>query len=234
MSNSNLVTYTQLSPNHSGTRTQPISRFTPHCYVGQVTVERIGKGFEDPKRNASCNYGIGTDGRICLIVPEGYRSWCTSSAYNDQRAITIECASDSTAPYAFNDKVWKSLVDLAADCCKRNNKKKFVYIADKKTALAYKPKDDEMLMTFHRWYANKACPGDWFVGRAQSFADAVNEKLNGYVEVNIPKYVKVKAGDSLSKIAKAHGITLKEIKALNPKIKGPMYIIKVGQEVRVK
>lgn len=232
MSNSNLVTYTQLSPNHSGPRTQPISRFTPHCYVGQVTVERIGKGFEDPKRNASCNYGIGTDGRICLIVPEGYRSWCTSNALQDQKAITVECASDVAAPYAFNQKVWDSLVKLAIDCCKRNNKDTFVYIPDKTTALAYKPKSNEMLITFHRWYAKKSCPGDWFVSRAGKFADEVNEGLKGYSEVSL--YVKAHTGDSLSKIAKAHGLTLKEIKALNPQIKAPMYIVRVGREVRIK
>ena len=232
MSNSALVSYTQLSPNHSGPRTQPISRFTPHCYVGQVTVERIGKGFEDPKRNASCNYGIGTDGRICLIVPEGYRSWCTSNALQDQKAITVECASDASAPYAFNDKVWASLINLAVDCCKRNNKDTFVYIPDKTKALAYKPKNNEMLMTFHRWYAKKACPGDWFVLRAGQFADAVNERLKGYSEV--PLYHKAVAGDTLSKIARKYNTSLAEIKRLNPDIKGPVYLVKIGKQVRVK
>lgn len=232
MSNSSLVTYTHLSPNHSGTRTQKISRFTPHCFVGQVTVERIGKAFEDPKRNASCNYGVAVDGRICLIVPEGFRSWCTSNALQDQKAITVEVASDSTDPYAFTDAAWKSLVALAIDCCKRNGKDTFVYFPDKAKALAYKPKDNEMLMTFHRWYAKKACPGQWFVDRAQKFTEEVNAGLKGYTEV--PMYYKVHAGDNLSKIARAHGITLKEIKALNPQIKAPMYIVRVGQEVRVK
>lgn len=232
MSNSNLVSYTQLSPNHSGPRTQPISRFTPHCYVGQVTVERIGKGFEDPKRNASCNYGIGTDGRICLIVPEAYRSWCTSNALQDQKAITVECASDATAPYAFNDKVYNALIDLAVDCCKRNNKDTFVYIQKKEVALKYKPLDNEMMMTFHRWYANKSCPGDWFIAHAIEFANKVNQRLKGYSEV--PLYHKAVAGDTLSKIARKYNTSLAEIKRLNPDIKGPVYLVKIGKQVRIK
>lgn len=232
MSNSSLVTYTQLSPNHSGPRTQPISRFTPHCFVEQVTVERGCKSFEDPKRNASCNYLIGVDGRIALNVPEGFRSWCTSSAYNDQRAITVECASDATAPYEFNYKVWTSLIKLAVDCCKRNGKTKFVYIPDKAKALAYKPKNNEMLMTFHRWYAKKSCPGDWFVANAQRFADEVNEQLNGFVEV--PIYTMPHGGEGLRAIARRSGITFDEIKRLNPDIKPPMYIVKAGKQVRIK
>lgn len=232
MSNSSLVTYTQLSPNHSGPRTQPISRFTPHCFVGQVTVERGCKSFEDPKRNASCNYLIGVDGRIALNVPEGFRSWCTSSAYNDQRAITVECASDATAPYEFNYKVWTSLIKLAVDCCKRNGKDKFVYIPDKTKALAYKPKANEMLMTFHRWYAKKSCPGDWFVMSAQRFADEVNEQLTGFVEV--PIYTMPHAGEGLRAIARRSGISFDEIKRLNPDIKPPMYIVRAGKQVRIK
>ena len=41
MSNSKLVSYTKLSPNHSGKRTHTIDRITPHAVVGQLSVERI-------------------------------------------------------------------------------------------------------------------------------------------------------------------------------------------------
>lgn len=34
--NSPLVSYTKLSPNHSGQRTHSIDRITPHCVVGAV------------------------------------------------------------------------------------------------------------------------------------------------------------------------------------------------------
>lgn len=98
MSNSKLVNYTKLSPNHSGTRTHSIDRITPHCVVGQCSVETLGNIFMNKKSEASCNYGIGTDGRVLLCVDEDNRSWCSSSNSNDQRAVTIECASELKHP----------------------------------------------------------------------------------------------------------------------------------------
>lgn len=178
MSNSSLVAYTKLSPNHSGKRTCKISRITPHCFVGQVTLERIGTAFESTSRQASCNYGISKDGKVALIVDEGNRSWCTSSNYNDQRAVTIECASDTSAPYAMNDAVYKCLVNLCVDICKRNGKKKLLHLGSKDKALNYEPKSDEMVLTAHRWYANKSCPGDWLYSRYGQLAKEVTEKLS--------------------------------------------------------
>ena len=117
MSNSSLVNYTKLSPNHSGKRTHAIDRITPHCVVGQCSVETLGNVFAPTSRQASCNYGIGVDGRVLLCVEECNRSWCTSSNANDQRAVTIECASDTTAPYAFKDVVYQKLIALCVDIC---------------------------------------------------------------------------------------------------------------------
>lgn len=179
MSNSSLVDYTDLSPNHSGKRTHAIDRITPHCVVGQVSVERLGKIFEPVSRKASCNYGIGKDGRVLLCVDEGNRSWCSSSNANDQRAVTIECASDTTAPYAFNDAVYNKLVELCTDICKRNGKLKLIWISDKATALKYEPASDEMLLTVHRWFANKSCPGDWLMTRMDKLANTVTANLCG-------------------------------------------------------
>lgn len=102
--NSPLVSYTKLSPNHSGQRTHSIDRITPHCVVGQCSVETLGNIFLPTSRQASSNYGIGVDGRVGMYVEEKNRSWCSSSAANDQRAITIECASDNTEPYAL--RMW--------------------------------------------------------------------------------------------------------------------------------
>ena len=177
MSNSSLIDCTIKSPNHSGARTHKIDRISPHCVVGQLSAESIGGCFTSSSRQASCNYGIGKDGRVVLVVDEANRSWCTSSNANDQRAVTIECASDSTAPYAFNNAVYNKLIDLCTDICKRNGKKKLLWFADKNTALNYNPKADEMVLTVHRWFANKSCPGDWMYERMGDLANKVNAKL---------------------------------------------------------
>ena len=176
--NSSLVKYTSLSPNHSGQRTRSIDRITPHCVVGQLTAEGICACF--PKgREASCNYGIGKDGKIALCVEEKNRSWCSSSAENGQRAVTIECASDSTAPYAFNTAVYNALIELCVDICKRNGKNKLLWLGDKTKTLNYAPKSGEMVLTVHRWFANKSCPGDWMYSRMGDLATTVTKRLSG-------------------------------------------------------
>lgn len=179
MSNSSLVNYTKLSPNHSGARTHAIDRITPHCVVGQCSVETLGNVFAPTSRQASCNYGIGVDGRVLLCVDEGNRSWCTSSNANDQRAVTIECASDTTAPYAFKDVVYQKLIALCVDICRRNGKKKLLWLGDKNKTLNYAPKSDEMVLTVHRWFANKSCPGDWMYARMGDLASKVTAQLGG-------------------------------------------------------
>ncbi|MCM1324343.1 MAG: phage tail tip lysozyme, partial [Acetobacter sp.] len=177
MSNSSLVNCVVKSPNHSGARTHKIDRISPHCVVGQLSAEAIGGCFTSSSRQASCNYGIGKDGKVVLVVDEANRSWCTSSNANDQRAVTIECASDATEPYAFNNAVYNKLIDLCVDICKRNGKKKLLWISDKNKALNYNPKSDEMVLTVHRWFANKSCPGNWMYARMGDLANKVNAKL---------------------------------------------------------
>lgn len=177
--NSSLVSYTKLSPNHSGQRTHSIDRITPHCVVGQLSCESICGCFTSPSRQASCNYGIGKDGRMSLCVEEKNRSWCSSSNANDQRAITIECASDMSEPYAMNDKVYASLILLCTDICKRNGKKKLLWLGNKDKTLNYAPKSDEMVLTVHRWFANKSCPGNWLYARLGDLATKVTAELSG-------------------------------------------------------
>jgi len=189
MSNSSLVNYTKLSTNNSGPRTHSIDRITPHCVVGQLSAEGIVSCF--PKavynsrgeliagREASCNYGIGKDGRIALIVDEGKRSWCSSSESNDQRAVTIECASDTKSPYAMTNAVYESLINLCVDICKRNGKNKLIWFGDKNKTLNYTPAPNEMVITVHRWFANKPCPGDWLMARMGDLASKATSRLNG-------------------------------------------------------
>ena len=173
MSNSPLISYTKISPNRNSPRKRKIDTITIHCFVGQVTVERMGVSFGSKSAEKSCNYGIGLDGRIGMYVEEKDRSWCSSNRDNDHRAITIECASDSKSPYAINDKVYRSLVNLCADICKRNNIKELKWKADK--SLIGKP--EEQNMTVHRWFANKSCPGPYIYERLGQIANEVNTIL---------------------------------------------------------
>lgn len=174
MSNSKLVKYTKISPNRTTPRNHKIDTITIHCAVGQLSVETLGLIFSKKSRKASSNYGIGTDGRIGMYVEEKDRSWCSSNAANDHRAITIECASDATHPYAINDKVYKALIELCVDICKRNDIKELKWKGDK--SLIGKP--DKQNMTVHRWFANKSCPGDYIYNRLGQIAKEVNNKLN--------------------------------------------------------
>ena len=177
--NSSMVAYTKLSPNHSGQRTMAIDRITPHCVVGQCTAEGLGDWFAKSSTQASSNYGIDKDGRIGMYVEEKNRSWCSSSGANDQRAITIECASDTTEPYAFRDVVYQTLIKLCIDICKRNGKNKLIWFGDKDKTLNYAPKNGEMILTVHRWFANKSCPGNWMYARMGDLAEKVTKALQG-------------------------------------------------------
>ena len=184
--NSPMAVYTKLSPNHSGQRTHCIDRITPHCVVGQCSVETLGSIFAPTSRQASSNYGIGEDGRVGMYVEEKNRSWCSSSNANDQRAVTIECASDNTEPYAFKDVVYQTLIKLCVDICQRNGKKKLLWLGDKDTTLAYTPKADEMVLTVHRWFANKSCPGSWMYARMGDLAGKVTAQLGSSKQEETP------------------------------------------------
>lgn len=183
MSNSNLVSYTRISPNRTSPRNHTIDRITIHCFVGQVTAKSgcNAGGFitYDPDNGASCNYVVGHDGSIGLCVEEKDRSWCSSNRFNDHRAVTIETASETVHPYKVTDKAYSALLDLVTDICKRNGKTKILWFGDKNKTLAYTPKADEMVMTVHRWFANKACPGNYLYNLHDEIAAEVNRRLSG-------------------------------------------------------
>lgn len=174
MSNSALVNYTKISPNRTSPRKNKIDTITIHCVVGQCSVETLGAIFAPSSRQASSNYGVGVDGRIGMYVEEKDRSWCSSNAANDNRAITIEVASDTTHPYAVNDKAYAALLDLVTDICRRNGIKKLVWSTNKNERVNHL---NGCNMTVHRDYANKSCPGDYLYERHGSIAAEVNKRL---------------------------------------------------------
>lgn len=153
---------------------QAIETISIHCMAGNLSVESCGELFQNKERQASSNYGIGSDGRIGLYVDEANRSWCTSSASNDNRAVTIEVANTvAKDPWPVSDAAYKSLIDLLVDICQRNGIPKLLWKGDKSLI----GKVDQQNMTVHRWFAAKACPGDWLYSRHGQIAAEVNKRL---------------------------------------------------------
>lgn len=173
MSNSKLVDYTRISPNKTSPRNHVIDTITIHCIVGQWTARQGCDYFATTDRECSANYVVGKDGSIGLSVEEKDCSWCSSSASNDNRAVTIEVASDTTHPYAVTDKAYAALLDLVTDICRRNGIKKLLWKGDK-SLIGQVAKQN---MTVHRWFANKACPGDYLYSRHSAIAAEVNKRL---------------------------------------------------------
>lgn len=234
MSNSPLVDYTRISPNKNSPRNHKIDTITIHCVVGQCTVETLGNIFAPTSRQASSNYGVGTDGKIGMYVEEKDRSWCSSNAANDNRAVTIEVASDTKHPYAVNDRAFAALLDLVTDICKRNGIKKLVWSTKKADRVNHK---NGCNMTVHRDYANKSCPGDYLYNRHGEIAAEVNRRLgvadtapDAGAAQGVTVYT-VKKGDTLSKIAAKYGTTYQAIAAYNG-IKNPN-AIRVGQKIKI-
>lgn len=172
--NSPLVSYTRISPNRTKNRNHAIDTITIHCVVGQCSVQSLGGIFAPTSRQASSNYGIGYDGKIGMYCEEKDRSWCSSNATNDHRAITIEVASDTKEPYAVTDKAYAALLDLVTDICKRNGIKKLVWSTSKNDRVNHL---NGCNMTVHRDFANKSCPGTYLYERHAQIAAEVNKRL---------------------------------------------------------
>ena len=183
MSNSSLVTYKRISNKKTSPRNHKIDTITIHCVVGQWTAKYGCDYFANTTRDASCNYIVGCDGSIGLCVDEKDRSWCTSSYSNDNRAITIEVASDTFHPYAVTDKAYNALIKLCADICIRNGIKELKWKADKSLI----GQVDKQNMTVHRWFANKACPGEYLYSRHGDIASKVNAIIAGNKPVIEPE-----------------------------------------------
>lgn len=171
MSNSKLVSYTKISPN-SSVRTAKIDKITIHHMAGNLSVESCGEVFQNTSRQASSNYGVGTDGRIGLYVSESRRAWTSSNRDNDNRAVTIEVANDGGAPnWHVSDKALETTIKLCVDICQRNGIPKLNFTGDKSGNL-----------TMHKWFANTLCPGPYLGSKFQYIADEVNKLLSTSVQ----------------------------------------------------
>lgn len=184
MSNSPLATVTIYSPNCNKPRNHAIDTITIHHMACIMTVEACGNGFAKPSRQASSNYGIGSDGRIGLYVDEANRSWCSSSAENDNRAITIEVSNNVegeeaiAAGWTVSDKALASLINLCVDICKRNGKKKMIWCGTKALTDTRTFAADEMRMTLHKWFVATGCPGAYLESKMSYIANEVTKRLS--------------------------------------------------------
>lgn len=170
---SSLATYVNLSPSCNSPRNHTIDTITIHCMAGQMYAKSCADMFANPSVETSANYCIGRDGDIACSVDENDRSWCSSSPENDNRAITIEVASDASEPCNVNPEAYEALIKLCVDICKRNNIKELKWKADKNLI----GNIEEQNMTVHRWFSWKSCPGEFLYSHMGDIAARVNEQL---------------------------------------------------------
>lgn len=175
MSNSPLVCYTKISPNKNSPRNHAIDTITIHHMAGNLSIETCGNVFANKSKQASSNYGIGSDGRVGMYVEEKDRSWCSCSSSNDNRAITIEVANCTGAPdWKVSDKAYATLIELVADICKRNGIEKLIWATSKTDRKNHK---NGANMTIHSDFASTSCPGPYLQGKMPDIAAQVNAKL---------------------------------------------------------
>ncbi len=170
MSNSSLVDYVKISPHRTAPRSKTIDTITIHHMAGNLSVETCGQVFQT--REASANYGIGSDGRVGMYVEEKDRSWASSSAANDHRAVTIEVAnSQSGGDWPVSDTALEKCIELCVDICRRNGIPRLNYTGDKSGNL-----------TMHKWFVATACPGPYLGSRFGYIAQEVNRRLGAKEE----------------------------------------------------
>lgn len=187
--NSPLVNYTKISPFKTVNRNHKIDTVTVHCVVGQCAIESLGELFQT--KQCSSNYGIGYDGRIGMYVEEKDRSWCSSSVSNDNRAITIEVASDTYEPYTVKPAAYNALIRLLVDICKRNGIPKLLWRGDKSLI----GQVDKQNMTVHRWFhSGKSCPGTYLYNLHGQIAADVNEQLGASSTPTVDTLYRVQIG----------------------------------------
>lgn len=182
---------------NSSARKEKIRIITPHCTAVKAKGLTIASNFCDPARKASANYIIGSDCAVVANVPENRRAWTSSSAWNDQRAITIECASSNITPYEFCDGVYGKLVEVSADILKRYGYSRLIYLGSldaTKSVLTNSQYYDAMFVTLHKWYTAKQCPGMWMINRLSEYCDLVTARVSGQTDEKTAQIYRVQVG----------------------------------------
>ena len=226
MSNSRLINYVNLSPNCNAPRNNRINKISIHHMAGNLSVEQCGNIFANRNRQASSNYGIGSDGRVGLYVDEANRSWCSSSPDNDHQAITIEVANDVIGGnWHVSDVALAKLIDLCVDICERNNIDRLVFTGNASGNL-----------TLHKYFAATVCPGPYLESKMPYIAEEVNKRLGNKNNTSSISAYTVQKGDTLSSIARKYGMSYKTLaeynNITNPDLIFVNQIIRIPQEVK--
>ena len=218
MSNSSLVNYTKISPSRTSPRQNTIKKITIHHMAGNASIEECGNLFANPNRQASSNYGIGTDGRVGLYVEEKDRAWTSGSRDNDNQAITIEVANDGGAPdWHVSDKAYAKLIDLCVDICRRNGIDKLNFTGDASGNL-----------TMHKYFQATVCPGPYLESKFGAIAEEVNKRLSKtsvttrMYKVQVGAFTTKRYADNFKKKVKSSGFNCFVTKV------GKYYKVQVG------
>ena len=181
MSNSSLVSYTwQGSTSNSNPRDHVIDTITIHHMAANGSLEGCFKTLAYKQNPGSVNYGIDSDGRIGLMIPENLRAWTSDSRPNDMRAVTIEVANDQPSDdggWHVSDKAYAALINLCADICKRNGKNTMIWCSTLALTNARTFKANEMRMTIHQWFVPTGCPGAYLLSKMPDIAAQVTKKI---------------------------------------------------------
>ena len=228
MSNSRLVSYTSISPNRNAPRNREVSKITIHHTAGIVSVETLGSIFAPVSRQASSNYGIGNDGRVGMYVEEKDRAWTSSSAANDNQAVTLEVSNDETGgDWSVGTAAYNALIKLCVDICRRNAG---IKQKNGKSGLYFDGTPDGSL-TIHSMFAATACPGPFLLGRVRQICNEVNNHLNNNIAVNETEIISAAKNNLLymaNNIIKDEKATLDSIEAdiiyfLNRKLRASLF-----------
>lgn len=174
MSKSSLTDVTILTNHYSSRNGTKIDKITIHHMAGNLSVETCGNVFKN--RQASANYGIGSDGRVGCYVLEENRAWSTANPSNDKRAINIELANDGGSPeWHVSDNAINKCIDLCVDICKRNGISKLNYTGN-----------TDGNLTRHNMFMSTTCPGPYLQSKFSYIAEEVNKRLGGVTPTPTP------------------------------------------------
>lgn len=151
------------STNYTKGRQKPIRCITIHHMAGNLSIEQCGALWQNPSRNGSSHYGIGTDGRIACYVLEENTAWTNSNWNSNCESITIETANDQLGGnWHVSDKALDSLIKLVADISKRNGLGTLVKGQN---------------LTWHSMFTATTCPGDYLRSKLDYIVEQAN-KIN--------------------------------------------------------